>query len=65
VALEVMDRRAERRVAAEREGLQEDELALLFGLLGEEPLRRLPRARHKVCRAALDQEEERVRAPGG
>src|SRR4029453_9240825 len=54
-----------RRVASEREGLQEGELALLCGLLGEEPLRRLPRARHEMCGAALDQAEERARAPGG
>jgi hypothetical protein len=34
VALEVLDRRSKRRIAAEREGLEEGQLALLRGLLG-------------------------------
>jgi hypothetical protein len=62
VALEVLDRRPKRRIAAQREGLQEGQFALLRGLLGEEALHRPPRPRDEVRGSALDQEEQRIRA---
>ena len=65
VALEVLDRRPKWRIAAERERLEERQLALLRGLLGQEPLGRPPRARNEVRRSALDQEEQRIRASRG
>jgi hypothetical protein len=62
VALEVLDRRPKRRITAQREGLEEGQLALLRGLLGQEALHRPPRARDEVRGSALDQEEQRIRA---
>ena len=62
VALEILDARAHRWLAPQRERLDEAELALLLGRARGEPRHRLTRLRGQAGRSALDEIQQRVRA---
>src|SRR5436190_4690531 len=62
VALEILDRRAQRRLATQRERLDEVKLALLGLRPRLEPRHRLARLRGEAPGPALDEKQERVRA---
>jgi hypothetical protein len=65
VALEIVDRGPDRRLAGEREGLDECELPLAGGLLAQERLDRPSRLDDEARGPALDEVEQRRRPPRG
>ncbi len=62
VALQVLDRGAEGGLAAQGQGLQESQLALLGRLLGEKTLHRLFRLGHQVRGSTFDGHEQSARS---
>src|SRR5206468_11842857 len=65
VPLEVLDSRAEWRLASERECFQECEISLFRDVLGGEPPDSLTRLGDQHGGASLDQIQQRLGAPGG
>ena len=65
VALEILNREADRRLSPERKSLDERQIALARGLFSRQQLGKLPRPRDHVRGLAFDQKENDPRAPGG
>jgi hypothetical protein len=64
VALQILNRGSQRRLAAESEGFEKGKIALAGSDIADGQFHRLARPRDQVGRAALDQEEKRARPPG-